>query len=498
MKKYRLEFVLFIVDAIYMILELIASRLLSPYFGNSNLVWTSIIGIILLSNSIGNFIGGKIADKDCSKKNLKFILKISGIVVFLIPFVQEFVLAFTSSLISSIKIGAILSAILLFFIPSMLFGFFSPIIIKLKMNDLENAGQTSGKLYAIATLGGLSGTFFGGFFLLPSFGSSQLLFMLAAILFSLTLVIGEINIKRDLIPVVIYITLCFSFFYIFNEWNKIQGAGVLDGSYDSLVSYDTQYGKVNIYNTEDGENSYRTLLVGQGHESATYIDENKCNELVYEYTKYYDLMFESSKEIKDVLMIGGAGYSYPKYYISNYLDKSMDVVEIDEDITKIAKEYFYLDKLIEDYNLNKNHRLGLIAEDGRTYLNKNTKKYDAILNDAFAGETPAVTLTTLEAAQKVYNSLSENGLYLSNVISSIDGENSEFIKAEVNTLKQVFKNVYVVPCNDFNNYENVQNNMVVATDSIINLENSIDLNISSDTIILTDNYCPIDSLIPNI
>ena len=73
MKKYRLETVLFIVNAIYMILELIASRLLSPYFGSSNLVWTSIIGIILLSNSVGNFIGGKIADKDCSKKNLKLI-----------------------------------------------------------------------------------------------------------------------------------------------------------------------------------------------------------------------------------------------------------------------------------------------------------------------------------------------------------------------------------------------------------------------------------------
>lgn len=497
MKKYRLEFVLFMVDAIYMILELIASRLLSPYFGNSNLVWTSIIGIILLSNSIGNFIGGKIADKDCSKNNLKFLLKLSGILVFIIPFMQEFVLAYTSSLISSIKVGAIISAILLFFIPSMLFGFFSPIIIKLKMNDLDNAGQTSGRLYAIATLGGLSGTFFGGFCLLPAFGSNQLLFMLAAILFLLILIIGEINIKRDLIPVIIYVTLSFSFFYIFNEWNKIQGVDVLDGSYDSLVSYDTQYGKVCIYNTENGEDSYRTLLVGKGHESATYIDENKCNELVYEYTKYYDLMFESSKEIKNVLMIGGAGYSYPKYYISNYLDKSIDVVEIDEDITKIAKEYFYLDKLIKDYNLNENNRLGLIAEDGRTYLNKNTKKYDAILNDAFAGETPAVTLTTLEAAQKVYNSLSKNGLYLSNVISSIDGENSKFIKTEVNTLKQVFKNVYVVPCNDLNNHETTQNNMVVATDSILNLENAIDLNISSDTIILTDNYCPIDSLIPN-
>ena len=131
----------------------------------------------------------------------------------------------------------------------------------------------------------------------------------------------------------------------------------------------------------------------------------KCNDLVYEYTKYYDLMFKSSKYIKNTLMIGGAGYSYPKYYISNYLDKTIDVVEIDEDITKIAKKFFYLDKLIEDYDLNTTHRLGLITEDGRTDLKKNTKKYDAILNDAFAGESPAATLTTIEAAQKIYNSL---------------------------------------------------------------------------------------------
>jgi len=498
MKKYRLEIVLFIVDAIYMILELIASRLLSPYFGNSNLVWTSIIGIILLSNSVGNFIGGKIADKDCSKKNLKLFLKFSAIVVLIIPFIHEFILLAVSIIFSSIKIGAIISAILLFFIPSMLFGFFSPIIIKLKMNDLENVGSTSGRIYAIATIGSLTGTFLGGFVLLPAFGSSQLLFILAAILFALVLIVGEIDIKKDLIFVVLCIILSGTFFFIFNAWNNVQGKEVLSGSYNSLVSYDTQYGRVCIYNTEKGDESYRTLLVGKGHESATFIDADKYNELVYEYTKYYDLMFESSKDIQNTLMIGGAGYSYPKYFISNYTNKKMDVVEIDEDITEIAKEYFYLDKLIEDYNLNENKRLGLIAEDGRTYLNKNTKKYDAILNDAFAGESPAATLTTIEAAQKISNSLTDNGLYLSNVISSIEGENSKFIKAEVNTLKQIFKNVYVVPCNDYKNEKLVQNNMVVATNGTLNLSNTVNLNIPKDTIILTDNYCPVDSLIPNI
>ena len=209
-------------------------------------------------------------------------------------------------------------------------------------------------------------------------------------------------------------------------------------------------------------------------------------------------MFKSTKEIRNTLMIGGAGYSYPKYYISKYLDKSIDVVEIDSDITEIAKKYFYLDKLINDFDLKNNNRLGLITEDGRTYLNKNTKKYDAILNDAFAGESPAATLTTIEAAQKIYSSLTENGLYLSNVISSIDGENSNFIKAEVNTLKHVFKNVYVVPCNDLNNYERVQNNMVIATDDTLFFENSINLDIQSNTILLTDNYCPVDSLTPKV
>ena len=498
MKKYRFEIILFIVNAIYMILELIASRLLSPYFGNSNLVWTSIIGIILLSNSIGNYIGGKIADKNCSKNNLKLILKISGIMILIIPFIQNTILYITVTSISNIKIGAILSTILLFFAPSMFLGLFSPIIIKFKMNNLENIGTASGKIYALATVGSLTGTFLGGFLLLPSFGSSELLFILSSIIFLLVLFVGELDFKKDLTFVIVFIFLCGIFFTSFNYLNHSNGAKVLNNEYNVSVSYDTQYGKVTIYNNKNNKGSYRTLLIGKGHESATFISDEKCYDLFYEYTKYYNLMFNSSKDIKNTLMIGGAGYSYPKYYISNYPDKTIDVVEIDPDITEIAKKYFYLDKLIKDFDLKNNNRLGLITDDGRTYLNKNTKKYDAILNDAFAGESPAITLTTIEAAQKIHNSLTPNGLYLSNVISSIDGENSNFIKAEVNTLKQVFKNVYVVPCHDSNNYEQIQNNMIVATDDFLNLENTVNLNISSNTIILTDNYCPVDSLLPNL
>ena len=85
MKKYRFEIIIFIVDAICMILELVASRLLSPYFGNSNVIWTSVIGIILLSSSIGNYLGGKIADsknKELSLNSLSLLhLKLINLII---------------------------------------------------------------------------------------------------------------------------------------------------------------------------------------------------------------------------------------------------------------------------------------------------------------------------------------------------------------------------------------------------------------------------------
>ena len=90
--------------------------------------------------------------------------------------------------------------------------------------------------------------------------------------------------------------------------------------------------RVLIYNTVLNGNNVRILNIDSGFESATFTDEDKVNELVFDYTKYYDLMFNAKIDINNVLLIGGAGYSYPKYYISHYPNKNMDVVEIDEGI----------------------------------------------------------------------------------------------------------------------------------------------------------------------
>lgn len=496
MKKYRYEVILFIVNIIYMILELVASRVLSPYFGNSNFVWTSVIGIILLSSSIGNYIGGVIADKKELNKKLKMILLVSFVFVIIIPFLQNSIISNIAKIISDIRIGAILSTIILFFAPSLFFGTLTPIILKLKLDSLDTVGIISGKIYATATIGGIIGTFLGGFFLVPNFGSVQILFVLAIILFLLIPIVDfKLDIKAVIIGCII-IGICL-FIMIFNiNQNQTNGTAILNGEQGKFVSYDTQYGRVLIYNQMRDDDLVRVLNIDSGYESACFVDESKYTDLVFEYTQYYDLMFKANKEIKDTLLIGGAGYSYPKHFISKNLDKNMDVVEIDGEITKIAKEYFGLDKLIDEYNLEETKRLNLITDDGRTYLNKNTKKYDAILNDAFSGSSPAETLTTNEAIQKIKASLNEGGLYLTNIISSLEGINSKFLRAEVNTLRQNFKNVYVIPCNYDDNFEIVQNNMVIATDTDIKLDGVYDLKIEQNEIVLTDEFCPVDTLIP--
>lgn len=499
LKKIRYEILLFLINAIYMILELIASRLLTPYFGSSNLVWTSVIGIILLSSSMGNFIGGKLADKDNIRKNLKTIILSTGVSILVIPIIQINVLSQVSTIISSLKIGAIISTILLFFIPSMLIGLISPIVVKLKVKNVENVGKVSGMISAIATIGSLVGTFIGGFYLVPMIGSKQLLYILAVSTILLGLLVEKEE-KKHIVMNIMSIALCLACGVCFIRsimQNNENIKSMINNELNVSANFDTQYGNVKIVNVKSNDEIIRALTVGKGFESASYLEEQKKYELYSEYTKYYDLMFNANIEIKDAMMIGGAGYSYPKYYLNKYNEKNIDVVEIDKEITDLAKKYFFLqDAIDENEDTNK---INLICNDGRVYLNSNSKKYDAILNDAFTGSCPAATLTTIEAVTLIHDNLNKNGVYLTNIVGSLDGENAKFLKAEVNTLRKVFKNVYVVPCNrDENKIDLPHNNMIVASDDDISLEGTVELNISEDEYVLTDNFCPVDLLIPII
>lgn len=481
-------FILFALDAVLMILELVAARLMSPYFGNSNFVWTAIIGIILLAGSLGNLIGGRIASRKHPRYIACLLLLAASIYIATIPLVEGSILGSTKELKTGVQFEAVISSILLFLCPSTILGTIPPIVMKERISESKNKGKESGRITAVIALGSLVGTFLGGFWLIPTFGTKIIFAMLAiciALIAPLFILSDRDGLKRGIIVSMLFalVTLIFGIISLII---------VNDGAHNSEISIDTEYGRIIIVEENHNGENIRYYKQSGAYSSATYTSDQRKYDLVFDYLKKYDEMFKF-RDVDEVVMIGGAAYQYPKYYISHFLDKKMDVIEIDPKSTEIAKQYFYLNDLLYDYG---DERLGLYNDDGRIFLRDSKKKYDAVLNDAFSGEVPVGTMATVEAAKIIKNSLKDDGVYMSNVLGAVEGDKGKFLRAEVKTLQQVFKHVYVIAVYKNPKPERYVNWMVVATDNDKYTPNDIvDVRLTDDDIILTDDYNPVDSLV---
>jgi spermidine synthase len=224
----------------------------------------------------------------------------------------------------------------------------------------------------------------------------------------------------------------------------------------------------------------------------------ESDELVSEYAKSYHLIRHFYPDFKSSLMLGGAGYSFPKSYLKTYPNAKIDVVEIDPKVTQLAKDYF---KLKED------PRLSIFHNEGRTYLNHTEKTYDIILGDAFSSSySIPYQLTTQESAQKMHDILNDDGIVILNIISSIEGDSGKFFRAEYATFKTVFPQLFVYPLHDSKNGSTIQNIFLIASkskdkiypfssdDIYINnrLQKFWHKKIPNDLPILTDDFAPVD------
>lgn len=263
----------------------------------------------------------------------------------------------------------------------------------------------------------------------------------------------------------------------------------------------TRFGTALVFSVEDDEGEpVRVLNVGGMYQSATFLDDRYA-DLVFEYYRLYDHMFEANPQgrpVRNVLMVGGGGYAYPKHLVAHHPEARIDVVEIDPKITAIAQRYFFLDRLVEEYETEQNGRLGLACADGREILealaaDPNGVRYDAILNDSFRGKEPASSMTTLEAARAVKGCLVPGGVYLSNVVSALEGRDARFMRAIVTTLGQVFEHVYVIPCAS-DEFADKDNAMVVATDGDYAFTGVCDFATDAGVPVLTDARNPVREL----
>ncbi|MBM4146500.1 MAG: spermidine synthase [Nitrospira sp.] len=489
-----LEIIVFICGAVVMILELVGSRVLAPYVGTSIIVWTSLIGIILGSLSLGYWWGGRIADNKQDYRIFSMIIFISAISVGMITLLKSFVLDFLQNNISDIHINAIIATLVLFALPSVLLGMITPYAVRLKINDLQSSGKTVGSLYAISTIGSIAGTFLAGFFLIAYFGSSNILLVLSIILVFTSLLAYFKNIP--VIKIIVILLLLISIIAV-NSYNKFMAK-------QGFVDIDTRYNRIWIYKSVDEKTNRPTLNMltnPKELQSAMFLDND--NDLVIEYTKYYRLAQHFRPDLKKALMIGGAGCSYPKDYLKKFADAGLDVVEIDPMLTELAKQYF---------NLKDDTRLRIFREDGRTFLNRTKNRYDVIFGDAFSSYySLPYQLTTREAIRKMHEALNDDGVVLVNIISAIDGEKGRFLRAEYATFRDIFPQVYLFPVKDFHDGLLVQNIMLVAiksdqkpsfrnSDPELNgyLQHLWKTEIKKDVPILTDDYAPVDNYMMKI
>jgi spermidine synthase len=488
MKKNLLEITVFVSGAVVMVFELAGSRILAPYLGTSLYVWTSIIGVILGSLSIGYWLGGKFADKNPSLKQLSIIIFFNGLCIGLTGLAKDPLLTFALPAMRHFtSLFAVVSSIILFAPASILAGLVSPYAVRLKIDDLKSSGKTVGNLYALSTIGSIAGTFFAGFFLIPTFGTSNIVFGLAITLILLSLLIYRQEfLTQKSIAIVAFILLILIPTPLIKPYTRAD-----------VIDIDTQYNRLWLQEIIDKKTDKPALIMQtdyKGAQSGRFLDST---EPVFEYMKYYQLAEFFNPGFSKSLMLGGAAYTFPSYYLEHYPKSFIDVVEIDPGMTEVAKKYFQLD--------DKNPRLGIFHEDGRIFLNNTQKKYDVIYSDAFASTNIPHQLTTLETAKRLDSVLNDNGVVLLNIISGIEGKRGKFLRAEIETFKSVFPQVYLFPVQLPDDGLDMQNVILVASKNSKKFDfKSSDKQIQSllDTLwkkpidadmpILTDDFSPVE------
>jgi spermidine synthase len=491
MKKsggYHLEVIVFFSGAIVMILELVGSRILAPFFGTSIFVWTSLIGIILGCLSVGYLLGGKLADRNANYGTFAAILLAAALFTLAAGITSSPVLVLLQSVIKDIRLGTIAGTLLLFGVPGVLLGMVSPYAVRLKLENVETSGATIGRIYALSTIGSITGTFAAGFFLIALIGSTNILLVLAGALLALSLLAYRIHSSswpKSLALFAALLGLMIGADFLFRPPPRFQ------------IDVDTPYSRIWVYESVDAKTKrpLRNMTTDPRIiQSDMFLDRD--DDLVYGYANFYRLASHFNPGFTSSLMIGGAGYAYPKDYLRRHRDALIDVVEIDPGMTKLARRYF---------NLQDDPRLRIIHEDGRTFLNRDGKTYDVILMDALKSfYSIPFQLITREAIAKTFDRLHDDGVLLINLIGSLEGDNGRVFRSAYAICQAIFPQLYVF-CIEKADDRLVQNIMMVASKNPVRFPlQSADeeLNrylgkywhrpIPNDVPLLTDDFAPVE------
>src|SRR5216683_533072 len=460
--------VVFVSSCCTLILELVAGRILAPFIGVSLYTWTSIIGVVLAGISLGNYLGGRMADRWPYRQTLGVLLAAGGLAsMAILPLINIATAIPTAELIDAnnrlggalpldratlLILRIVVITTLIFFPPSFILGMVSPVVIKLTLRDLAHSGGLVGKVYALSTLGSILGTFATGFVLVQVFGTRMIVLGVGLVLLLMAAVFGDlVRIGRAAAPLAAAVLLV----GVLVPARNVRAYGCFGGDATTLdcVQRSVKDGWDQATNTGClHETAYYCIRVADqlGASDHQTVKELVLDHLVHSYNSIEDPHFleygyiKVYAEIADmlaqqapnqairVLYVGGGGYTLPRHIEAAYPNARQEIMEIDPGVTQTVYEQLGVDRQstnITTYNV-----------DGRLMLNQlartNAGQYDLIIGDAFNDLSIPYHLTTLEFDQQLKRLLKDDGFYLALVIDKLRG--GKFMPAYTDTVLQVW------------------------------------------------------------
>jgi spermidine synthase len=446
----KFAFFAFITGFSMMVVELTASRILAPIVGSSVYTWTSIIGIMLLGLVFGNFLGGYLIDKKQKIETVSLFYYLSSISIILIPAFSQKI---SQVILLNISLFALtlLSAFLLFFIPSVLIGAIYPCLFKFEIISFSSLGLNSGKMSGAWSAGSILGTFLTGFFFIENIGSSQTLYLISFLL----LLSGFLLNKKKIKPFLIFLLISITFLYFLNNIQQTR-----QGSSSIIYNKESPYYRIRVAE----KNNLRYLFLDLDSHSIEEI--NKKNNDIDLYTNIPPVFSAFKKTITSVLVIGGGSQAISENFSLNYPESKIKTVELDGEVANVAKKYFP----------RSAGKIETEISDGRFFLKKDTNKYDIIFSDAYNSFISVpYHLTTLEFNAIAKEKLNPGGIYAVNFISSLEGDNSLFFQSMLKTFSKTFSQYYAFSYGK--NNQEVQNIILLGINST-NVINNDDITAS--------------------
>ena len=433
----------FISSACIMIIELVASRLIARHLGSSLYTWTSVIGVVLAGITVGNYLGGRIADKYIPRKILSALFCFASIACVSIIILNNLIGGWLWLWQLSWPIRVFLHVSIVFLVPSTLLGTISPVVAKMALDQGLPTGRTVGDIYACGAAGSIAGTFLAGFYLIGTLGTIAIIWTIALTLLCIAL---AYQIKAWFLYIWAMALILLFFFGVSGvsfaqDWGSTIG---LREKEDPMILYqdETPYCWVAIRQISTNPDR-RIFLQDKLKHSEILMDD--ITALQYFYTKIFAGL--TSYFVKDIqppsfLVIGGGGYVFPQYLLATYPKARVDVAEIDPGVTEAAYAAFGLphDTSICSINLDARNYVDDILL--RKKKGQEIVRYDVIYEDAINDYCVPFQLVTLEFNEKVKEILSDDGLYLINLIDTY--ENARFLGSLTLTLQKSFPYVHIL------------------------------------------------------